>query len=137
LGNTPISQQLSATIAAEFSTARNRGAFVGSVFAMQGVGILVASLVAIVTTAAFKPLILRDINYLDYVWRIELGLGVVPALLTVYLRNKLPEPPQWTLVRGGRRERKKETVSACRTFFYGGRRFSFLTSFSNRKRNTQ
>lgn len=88
---------LSATIAAEFSTARNRGAFVGSVFAMQGVGILVASLVAIVTTAAFKPLILRDINYLDYVWRIELGLGVVPALLTVYLRNKLPEPPQWTL----------------------------------------
>jgi len=104
---------------------------------MQGVGILVASLVAIVTTAAFKPLILRDINYLDYVWRIELGLGVVPALLTVYLRNKLPEPPQWTLVRGGRRERKKETVSACRTFFYGGRRFSFLTSFSNRKRNTQ
>ena len=109
---------------------------------MQGVGILVASLVAIVTTAAFKPLILRDINYLDYVWRIELGLGVVPALLTVYLRNKLPEPPQWTLVRGGRREREGEEererdCSACCTFFCGGRRFSFLTSFSNRKRNTQ
>ena len=91
------STKLSATIAAEFSTARNRGAFVGSVFAMQGIGILTASLVAIATTAAFKNLILNDINYLDYVWRIELGLGVVPALLTVYLRNKLPEPPQWTL----------------------------------------
>lgn len=90
--------QLCATIAAEYSTARSRGAFVGAVFAMQGIGILTASLVAICTTAAFKSLILRDINYLDYVWRIELGLGVVPAMLTVYLRNKLPEPPQWTMV---------------------------------------
>ena len=84
---------------------------------MQGIGILTASLVAIVTTAAFKPLILKDIKYLDYVWRIELGLGVVPALLTVYLRNKLPEPPQWTLVskrekggrwRGSERERERD-----------------------------
>lgn len=88
---------ISATIAAEYSTARNRGAFVGSVFAMQGIGILTASVVAICTTAAFKSLILKDIAYLDYVWRIELGLGVVPALLTIYLRNKLPEPPQWTM----------------------------------------
>lgn len=89
--------QLSATIAAEFSTARNRGALVASVFAMQGIGILFASIVAVCTTAAFKNLILKDIAYLDYVWRIELGLGVVPALLTVYLRKKLPETLHWTI----------------------------------------
>ena len=95
----PVSDapQLSATIAAEFSTARNRGALVASVFAMQGIGILFAAIVAVCTTAAFKNLILKDVSYLDYVWRIELGLGVVPALLTVYLRKKLPETLQWTI----------------------------------------
>ena len=64
---------------------------------MQGMGILFASIVAVCTTAAFKNLILRDVSYLDYVWRIELGLGVVPALLTVYLRKKLPETLHWTI----------------------------------------
>lgn len=98
---------------------------------MQGIGILTASLVAIVTTAAFKPLILKDIKYLDYVWRIELGLGVVPALLTVYLRNKLPEPPQWTLVSkrekggdgGGVKEKERETRE-------GERKATTIFSFS-------
>ena len=85
----PVSDapQLSATIAAEFSTARNRGALVASVFAMQGIGILFAAIVAVCTTAAFKNLILKDVSYLDYVWRIELGLGVVPALLTVRVEH--------------------------------------------------
>ena len=119
---------------------------------MQGVGILTASLVAIATTAAFKSLILKDISYLDYVWRIELGLGVVPALLTVYLRNKLPEPPQWTLVRicgrdreGERGKREREREEDC--FFRPSRAFfffvadaafaaasDFLSHFLNRKK---
>ena len=106
---------------------------------MQGIGILTASLVAIVTTAAFKPLILKDIKYLDYVWRIELGLGVVPALLTVYLRNKLPEPPQWTLVsrekkmerEGKRDERGKEREKSENHFFLS------LSLFSHSKKNKQ
>ena len=86
---------LSATIAAEFSNRHNRGALVASVFAMQGFGILSASLVAICTAAAFRGAILKDVLALDYVWRIMLGLGVVPALVTMYLREQMPETPHY------------------------------------------
>lgn len=27
-----------------------------------------------------------DINYLDYVWRIMIGFGCIPAVLTIYFR---------------------------------------------------
>ncbi|KAK9804692.1 hypothetical protein WJX72_000158 [[Myrmecia] bisecta] len=39
---------------------------------------------------------LHGVLYLDYVWRIIVGLGCVPAVLTIYLRNKLPETPRFT-----------------------------------------
>ena len=86
---------LSATIAAEFSNRHNRGALVAAVFASQGWGILAASLVAIATTAAFKGAILKDVMNVDYVWRIMLGLGVVPALATMWLREQMPESPHY------------------------------------------
>lgn len=86
---------LSATIAAEFSNRHNRGALVASVFAMQGFGILSASLVATAVIAAFKGAIISDVYNADWVWRIMLGLGVVPALCTVYLREQMPETPHY------------------------------------------
>lgn len=45
---------LSATIMSEYSSASNRGAYVGAVFAMQGVGILVAAAVTAIVAASFK-----------------------------------------------------------------------------------
>ena len=37
-----------------------------------------------------------DINYLDYVWRIIIGFGALPAVATIYLRSTLPETPRYT-----------------------------------------
>jgi MFS transporter, PHS family, inorganic phosphate transporter len=101
---------LSATIAAEFSNRHNRGALVACVFSMQGIGILFASLVAIGVFGGMKRAIIADILNLDWCWRIMLGLGVLPALATMYLREQMPETPHY------RREeaaRKAEAAAAA------------------------
>ncbi|GFP80416.1 probable inorganic phosphate transporter 1-3 [Phtheirospermum japonicum] len=69
---------LSATIMAEYANKHTRGSFIAAVFAMQGFGILVGMAEA------------------DYVWRIILILGALPAALTYYWRIKMPETARYT-----------------------------------------
>jgi hypothetical protein len=38
----------------------------------------------------------QSCDALDKVWRVIVGLGVVPAILTYYLRTRLPETPRFT-----------------------------------------
>ncbi|CAA7045462.1 unnamed protein product [Microthlaspi erraticum] len=97
---------LSATIMSEYANKRTRGAFIAAVFAMQGFGILAASGVSIGVSALFeryfpsKPYMLDQahstVPEADYVWRIILILGAVPALLTYYWRVKMPETARYT-----------------------------------------
>jgi hypothetical protein len=57
-----------------------------------------ASTVTIVTLACFQHLITnRSIVYLDYTWRISIGLGAIPAVATIYLRHVClnPRRSQW------------------------------------------
>lgn len=39
----------------------------------------------------------HTINHVDYMWRILLGLGCVPAVLALYFRLTIPETPRWTM----------------------------------------
>jgi MFS transporter, PHS family, inorganic phosphate transporter len=85
---------LSATLTAETSTDANRGRRVATVFAMQGVGILCAAIASLVTVRAFKDQIEHNPKKLDAVWRILIGIGMVPTALTMLLRSGVPEPPR-------------------------------------------
>ncbi|KAF6998709.1 hypothetical protein CFC21_014801 [Triticum aestivum] len=97
---------LSATIMSEYANKRTRGAFIAAVFAMQGFGNLTGGVVAIIVSAAFKerfdaPAYRDDragstVPQADYVWRIVLMFGAVPALLTYYWRMKMPETARYT-----------------------------------------
>ncbi|XP_059436258.1 low affinity inorganic phosphate transporter 1-like [Corylus avellana] len=97
---------LSATIMAEYSNKKTRGAFIAAVFAMQGFGILCGGMVAIVVSAIFRALFpapaysvnptASTIRQADYVWRIILMFGALPAGLTYYWRMKMPETPRYT-----------------------------------------
>ncbi|KAF5752387.1 inorganic phosphate transporter 1-4-like [Tripterygium wilfordii] len=97
---------LSATIMSEYANKKTRGAFIAAVFAMQGFGILAGGLVAIVVSAAFKtrfnaPAYAVDpigstVPQADYVWRIILMFGAIPAALTYYWRMKMPETARYT-----------------------------------------
>lgn len=97
---------LSATIMAEYSNKKTRGAFIAAVFAMQGFGILAGGMVSIIVSAIFRALYPAQ-SYLvdptgsipaaaDYVWRIILMFGALPAVLTYYWRTKMPETPRYT-----------------------------------------
>ncbi|OMO95460.1 General substrate transporter [Corchorus olitorius] len=97
---------LSATIMSEYANKKTRGAFIAAVFAMQGFGILAGGMVAIIVSAAFKanypaPTYEMDANLstvpeADYVWRIILMFGALPAGLTYYWRMKMPETARYT-----------------------------------------
>ncbi len=80
---------LSATIMSEYSNVRSRGRLVASVFAMQGFGLLAG--------AGTSLAVVFLIPNLDIAWRLILGVGALPAVLTVYYRLRLPEPPRFAL----------------------------------------
>ena len=96
---------LSATIMAEYSSKKTRGAFIASVLAMQGIGILAGGVVVMVLSAIFRAVykappysvdaIGSTVPQADYVWRIILMLGALPAALTYYWRMKMPETPRY------------------------------------------
>ncbi|KAF9996867.1 Inorganic phosphate transporter pho84 [Entomortierella chlamydospora] len=89
---------LSAVITSEFATTNRRGAMMAAVFAMQGFGYLTTGIVAIILLAAFKSGIeANPIESLDYVWRILIGFGCIPALVAVYFRLTIPETPRYVL----------------------------------------
>ncbi|KAK1362560.1 Phosphate transporter [Heracleum sosnowskyi] len=97
---------LSATIMSEYANKKTRGAFIAAVFAMQGFGIMAGGIVGIIVSAAFDhayPAPSYEVNALastvpeaDYIWRIVLMFGALPAALTYYWRMKMPETARYT-----------------------------------------
>jgi PHS family inorganic phosphate transporter-like MFS transporter len=93
---------LSATLMSEYANRRDRGKLITMVFSMQGLGLIVGPLVAIV-------LLLSGLNH-DLIWRIMLALGAVPALATFYLRRQIAETPRFALTMQGDVEGATRTV---------------------------
>ncbi|KAF4979738.1 hypothetical protein FZEAL_4095 [Fusarium zealandicum] len=97
---------LSSVITSEFSPTRWRGAMVAAVFSMQGLGQLVAAIVALITTVAFKDAFISAADEgecgdecrlaADRAWRIIIGVGAVPACIALYYRITIPETPRYT-----------------------------------------
>jgi MFS transporter, PHS family, inorganic phosphate transporter len=84
---------VSATIASEFAGKKTRGLMISSVFAMQGIGLIVAPLLAIALLAVHVPQ--------DLVWRILLGAGAIPPLAVFWARRHLKETPRFALLTAG------------------------------------
>jgi PHS family inorganic phosphate transporter-like MFS transporter len=97
---------LSATIMSEYANKKTRGAFIAAVFAMQGFGNLTGGIVALIVSSAFDHAYKApayDVNaaaslpaQADYVWRIIVMVGAIPAALTYYWRMKMPETARYT-----------------------------------------
>ncbi|KAJ0695593.1 putative major facilitator, sugar transporter, major facilitator superfamily [Helianthus annuus] len=97
---------LSATIMSEYANKKTRGAFIAAVFAMQGFGILGGGIFALIVASSFKAAfdvppayeLLKDTtpHQADYIWRIILMFGAIPAALTYYWRMKMPETARYT-----------------------------------------
>ncbi|KAI1775167.1 phosphate permease [Hypoxylon cercidicola] len=97
---------LSAVITSEFAPTRWRGAMMAAVFSMQGMGQLLAAVVALIVTASFKDAFgnAPSVDQCDYVcqvaadrcWRIIVGVGAFPACFALYYRITIPETPRYT-----------------------------------------
>ncbi|KAI1444254.1 MFS general substrate transporter [Annulohypoxylon stygium] len=100
---------LSAIIAAEWSSTKSRGRMIAAVFLMQSLGQLAAY--------AFGLAILRGISsrlelssdetdfniaspVIDVVWRTTIGIGAIPALISLFLRRIIPETPHYLVEKG-------------------------------------
>lgn len=67
------------------------------IFAMQGFGIVAAALVTIIVLAIFKQSVYENQNNLDYVWRLCIGLGAIPACIGIYFRLTIRETPRYSI----------------------------------------
>jgi MFS family permease len=79
----------SAVITSEYSNRPNRGRLVGTVFAMQGFGLLAGPL--------FASLLLGTGVPAGIAWRLMLAFGAVPAISVIYLRRRIKETPRYSL----------------------------------------
>ncbi|ORX97491.1 phosphate transporter [Basidiobolus meristosporus CBS 931.73] len=101
---------VSAVITSEFASTKRRGMMIAAVFASQGTGILVGALFTVIMLAIFQGAIRADQNNFDYVWRLMLAFGCVPAIFTVYFRLTMPESPRYTLEVNGDAEKAAEDL---------------------------
>jgi PHS family inorganic phosphate transporter-like MFS transporter len=92
---------LSAVITSEFSNKRTRGRMMTLVFAAQGWGNFTAALIALIVVSAYKKSLLKDTvanpKSVDFMWRLLIGLGCVPAVIALYFRLTIPETPRFTM----------------------------------------
>ncbi|KAI1417894.1 MFS general substrate transporter [Hypoxylon sp. FL1857] len=100
---------LSAIIAAEWSSTKSRGRMMAAVFLMQSVGqvaayaLHLAILQGISKSYGLSP---EETDYkfasrvIDIVWRTTIGIGAVPALISLFLRRIIPETPHYLVEKG-------------------------------------
>ncbi|KAM6493753.1 inorganic phosphate transporter [Amanita muscaria] len=92
---------LSAVISSEFSSTHIRGRLITAVFAFQGWGNFASSLVSLILVTAYKSQLLSETTAkpiaIDYMWRLLIGLGCVPAVVALYFRLTIPETPRFTM----------------------------------------
>lgn len=94
---------LSATLMSEYSNRKDRGKLITMVFSMQGLGLILGPLVAI--------LLMISGLHPDLIWRAMLALGAIPALATFYLRRQIAETPRFSLMMHGNVEGATQTIN--------------------------
>ncbi|KAI9763896.1 MAG: hypothetical protein M1840_009008 [Geoglossum simile] len=98
---------LSAVITAEFAPRKHRARMLAAVFFMQPIGQLIANIVAVIATAAYRSHITGDadpfhckgrcLQTTDKIWRWVVGLGAIPPTIATIFRLCIPESPRYML----------------------------------------
>ncbi|KAJ6152855.1 hypothetical protein N7497_007174 [Penicillium chrysogenum] len=82
---------LSSSLSAEKSPFGSRAIQVLTVFSNIGLGNTAASVVFLILLKAFEDSVANNISHLEWVWRLLLGIGIVPAAFTLYARLTITE----------------------------------------------
>lgn len=89
---------LAASYLAEVLPSAKRGRWLTGAFSLQAAGIVLGATVGVVILEVFPHV---------WSWRLLLGFGVVPAVIIMFLRRKVPESPRWLAQNGHKREAKE------------------------------
>lgn len=103
-GEVPVT----ATLGAEFSPSRIRGAMAGNLLTAFPVGLIVAAILSLSILPTFG-------------WRALFGVGVVPAILLFFVRRYMPESVRYLLSKG-RVTEAEQTVAHIETEALGRQR---------------
>ncbi|KAF7292564.1 Inorganic phosphate transporter [Mycena indigotica] len=84
---------MSASVTSDRAVLRRRGTMLAYIFSNQGWGSFFGGLVTIIVLAAYKHVMdgKGETSKVDGVWRIVVGVSLVPAFATLYQRLTLPE----------------------------------------------
>lgn len=94
---------MSSSLSAESTPLGSRAVLSLSVFASMGLGNISASITFLVLLKAFQSGVESNIHHVEWVWRLFLGLGMIPAAITLYAR--------WTMAETAPYEK-------CMSYFY-------------------
>ncbi|KIH89072.1 hypothetical protein SPBR_07068 [Sporothrix brasiliensis 5110] len=82
---------MTASLAGEENLGWSRRKTVLAAFSWSGVGALAAAIIFVVLLAAFKSSVEANLYHLQWVWRLLLGIGLIPCALTLYARLRIRE----------------------------------------------
>jgi MFS family permease len=102
---------VSATIMSEYAGKRSRGMLISLVFAMQAAGLIVGPLLAAL-------LLSSGLNH-DYIWRILLAFGALPAMAVFLARRKIDETPRFRIAMEKRHSQQEHALCAEADFWRG------------------
>ncbi|KAF2758084.1 MFS general substrate transporter [Pseudovirgaria hyperparasitica] len=98
---------LSATITSEFAPRKHRARMMATVFFMQPIGQLLATVISLAAVTSWKGYITDNdiacradgdcLRAIDKLWRLVVGLGAVPALIALAFRLTIPESPRYKM----------------------------------------
>ncbi|TFL02662.1 major facilitator superfamily domain-containing protein [Pterulicium gracile] len=88
---------MSASVTSDRTNLRKRGTMLAYIFSNQGWGSLVGSLVTIIVLLCYKQVMHEEgkVSKTDGVWRIAVGLSLIPAFATLYQRLTLGESTRY------------------------------------------
>ena len=93
-------------------------------FSMQALGFFTGSIVSIAILAIFKKAINNNIDNLDYVWRVCIGIGAIPACSLIYFRCIIHEKIRKTETNST--QRSNTTLKEFLTYFAKWKNFKLL-----------
>ncbi|KAI0073026.1 MFS general substrate transporter [Panus rudis PR-1116 ss-1] len=104
---------MSASVSTDRALVRRRGVLLAYIFANQGWGSLVGSLATMIVLLCYKGVMEKgETSKVDGVWRIVVGLSLIPAFGTLYQRLTLPEAKRFEDSKKG--ESDEESIEALK-----------------------
>ncbi|THU84757.1 MFS general substrate transporter [Dendrothele bispora CBS 962.96] len=88
---------MSASVTSDRANLRKRGTLLAFIFSNQGWGSLIGSLVTIIVLLCYKHVMLDEgkVSKVDGVWRIIVGISLIPGFATLYQRLTMPESQRY------------------------------------------